>query len=117
MTEKRYDDAAYYYWLLALEHLKFVTNAHDELTDEDVSYLAKFEELKQKSEIYYSFRHIAKFIDEPFTSLQADSLFHISRYLVNLLGKEHYYGISRVYILYTLGKQAKNLEAYKVRIL
>ena len=93
VTEKRYDDASYYYWLLALEHLKFVKNQYDELTPEDLEHIEEFEALKKKSEIYYAYRNIAKFVDEPFTSLQGESLFHIARYLINALGKDHFYGI------------------------
>ena len=54
------------------------------------------------------------FQDEPFTSYMPEALFNISRFLLHELSVTHPPGISKFATMYTLAKQARNLEAYKL---
>ncbi|KAK7079218.1 hypothetical protein SK128_004845, partial [Halocaridina rubra] len=57
---------------------------------------------------------IFSFKDEPFTSYMPESLFNISRFLMHELMAAQPDGISKFSTMYTLAKQARNLEAYKL---
>jgi intraflagellar transport protein 122 len=68
-----------------------------------------------RSDWYYAYQHIHTFCNDPFTSLQPEMLFQVSRFLINSMRQaESPPGVSRVNILYTLAKQANVLGAYKL---
>ena len=46
--------------------------------------------------------------------MMPESLFNVARFLLNTIVGEQPFRISRVYILYTLAKQGKNLGAFKL---
>ncbi|GMI36406.1 hypothetical protein TrRE_jg11942 [Triparma retinervis] len=113
VTEGRFKDAAYYYFLLGTETLKGVKLGKDLKKNE--RNLALYQEYMAKADWYYAYSSIHTFCNDPFTSLQPEMLFQVSRFLINSMGNSDApYGISRVNILYTLAKQAKVLGAFKL---
>ena len=109
VNESRFDDASYYYWILAMQDLDTARGAED-----PAEMLAKFREHHHKASIYYAYHTIQRYTDEPFTSYMPEALFNISRYLLHELSKEHPKGVSKFSVLYALAKQARNLGAYKL---
>lgn len=116
VREARFVDAAYYFYRLAMEHLRAVTHAPTELTETDREHLQQYQQCRARAELYYAYNSVHRYTEDPFTSLQAEALFNMARYLLARLITESEVplGISRVYILYTLAKQATNLEAFKL---
>lgn len=109
IIEKRYKDASYFYWLLSQLSLELNKNF------DDIKLL--FNQYSDKADIYYVYHEIFLYQEEPFTSLQPEALFSMSRYLINKLqGDKLIDGISKVQIIYTLIKQAKILGAYKLNM-
>ena len=109
VNESRFDDASYYYWILAVQDIDMAKEAED-----PTELLAKFHEHHNKASIYYAYHTIQRYTDEPFTSYMPEALFNISRYLLHELIKEHPKGVSKFSVLYALAKQARNLGAYKL---
>jgi len=66
VIEKRFQDAAQYYWLLSAESLRLVKEAGDRGTKEDRKFSASFEEYMRLSEIYQAYHLIHKFIEESY---------------------------------------------------
>ena len=117
VTENRYNDAGYYYWLLATEILKnFTSTTPDELEHNAVDQrnLERFYEFQQKAEIYYAYHSIYRYTDEPFTSLLPDALFQTAQYILNHTREPVPHGLSKVYTLFALAKQGKVLGAFKL---
>ena len=99
LTQKKYNDTAYYYWLLAIEHLKF-------------NHIQKFKMYREKSQLYYAYNIINQYIQSPFTSYTAEILFYAAKFALNLYDENS--KISKVALLYILAKQCMELEAYKL---
>lgn len=117
VLENRYQDAAYYFWLLAQETVKMVKNGPEELSDEERVLLKKFREHKASADMFYAYSFVHDYTEQPFTSMLTESLFQAARFLLNMMGNQETetpFGISRVYTLFTLAKQAKSLSAYKL---
>jgi len=132
VVERRLQDAAYYSWLLASENLKMLrktsttstkppsntkeSKESDAGTDAlgGVQWLENYKHYKNLSELYYGFHYIQQYVDAPFTAMVPEALFNISRFLLNRLGNQQPFGISRVYIMFTMAKHANTLEAYKL---
>ncbi len=66
VIEKRFQDAAQYYWMLSAESLRLVKQAGDQATKEDKKFLASFEEYMKLSEIYQAYHLIHTFIEESY---------------------------------------------------
>eukprot|EP00743_Colponemidia_sp_Colp-15_P003978 GILK01004290.1.p1 GENE.GILK01004290.1~~GILK01004290.1.p1 ORF type:complete len:1251 (-),score=266.14 GILK01004290.1:264-4016(-) len=124
VVERRYEDAGYYFWLLAVENLRMIkpqtSNMHPNnnlvlLTPEDQKRRAKFQEFSLYSELYYGYNFIRKYVEDPFTTILPETVFNVARYLSNVMGKEHSpHGVSRVYIWFALAKQSRSLGAFKL---
>ena len=113
VVEGRFKDASYYYSLLGTEILKGIKLTKD--MKKNQKYLTQYEEFMKKADWYYAYSSIHNFCNDPFTSLQPEMLFQVSRYLINSMGQiDAPSGISRVNTLYTLAKQAKVLGAFKL---
>ena len=80
----------------------------------DTQWLENYKHYKNLSELYYGFHYIQQYVDAPFTNMVPEALFNISRFLVNRLGNQQPFGISRVYTLFTMAKHANTLEAFKL---
>lgn len=103
VAECRYKDASYYYWLLSKEM-------------EEDNQLIKQAEYELKADLYYAYSSVHSFVTDPFTSHQPDTLFQVSRFIINSLGSADStpIGISRAATLFTLAKQAMKLSAFKL---
>lgn len=66
VIEKRFQDAAQYYWMLSAESLRLVKQAGEAATKEDKKFLASFEEYMKLSEIYQAYHLIHTFIEESY---------------------------------------------------
>jgi intraflagellar transport protein 122 len=113
VMESRYGDAGYYYWQLSMAALGDLSSIEErgESLDEARERAKLFQ---KKAEQYYAFDSIQRYIAEPFTSHQPDSLFNIARFLLNGVRSSVPLGISKVAVLYSLAKQSRNLGAFKL---
>nr|XP_005997893.1 PREDICTED: intraflagellar transport protein 122 homolog [Latimeria chalumnae] len=109
VVESRFNDAAYYYWMLSMQCLD-IANEKEEKTE----MLRKFHHFQHLAELYHVYHSIQRYTDEPFSSHLPETLFNISRFLLHNLTKETPLGISKVNTLYALAKQSKALGAYKL---
>lgn len=115
VTEGRFKDASFYYWMRATETIQILEQKGIKSEKERAEATAKYEELSCKADLYYAYQHIQTYTKEPFTCLEPIVLFQVARFIINQLGTgEAPPGISRVDTLYTLAKQAKLLGAYKL---
>lgn len=103
VSEARFKDAAYYYWLLSKE-----AEGSD---DPSVQY-----EYEHKADLYFAYATVHAYVNEPFTTHQPETLFQVSRFIINSLGASDSipYGISKASTLYTLAKQALTIGAFKL---
>uniref|UniRef100_A0A0N4ZE90 Intraflagellar transport protein 122 homolog n=1 Tax=Parastrongyloides trichosuri TaxID=131310 RepID=A0A0N4ZE90_PARTI len=103
VQEKRFMDASYYHWKLAMIYLvKSQTSP---------KFVKKFLECQNDSDIYYAYDIIYKSTTEPFTNVRKDNLFNILRYLI--LNLEDTPNISRVTILFAFSELCKEFKAFK----
>ncbi|GBG34100.1 Intraflagellar transport protein 122-like [Hondaea fermentalgiana] len=135
ITEQRYEDAAYYLWLLSGEQLS-LAGAAEEFAgrNEDdgeekrpgsgkgkiapkgpgakhLQASAHFQSLAQQ---YFAYGIISRYTDEPFSSLEPETVFNAGRFLMNVMGPQAPYGISRAAILWAVGKEGETFGAYKL---
>lgn len=104
ISESRFKDAGYYYWLLSKGELDANSNA------------LKLAEYEHKADLYYAYASVHAFIMDPFTSHLPESLFQVSRFIINSIGSNEIvpFGISKSATLYTLVRQSIKLGAYKL---
>ena len=105
VSESRFKDAAYYYWLLSREG-----DGSDNFPIQQQS------EFEQKADLYFAYSNVHTYITDPFTAAQPEMLFQVSRYIINSLGNSDYvpFGISKAATLFTLARQAMSLGAFKL---
>jgi intraflagellar transport protein 122 len=107
VLECRFKDAAYYYWVLA----------KDAESDESGSATTQMQhEWEHKADLYFAYSTIHAFVTDPFTSHQPETLFQVSRFIVNSLGTAEIIpsGISKAATLYTLAREAMHLGCFKL---
>uniref|UniRef100_A0ABI7X6N3 Intraflagellar transport protein 122 homolog n=1 Tax=Felis catus TaxID=9685 RepID=A0ABI7X6N3_FELCA len=109
VVENRFNDAAYYYWMLSMQCLDIAQDP----AQKDVM-LDKFHHFQHLAELYHGYHAIHQYTEEPFSSHLPETLFNISRFLLHSLTKDPPLGISKVKTLFTLAKQSKALGAYKL---
>ena len=103
ISEKRFQDAAQYYWMLATESLQLVKNVGNKSTKEDKKYLKNFDEFTRLAEIHQAYNLINRYVEESYRNMIRDSLyyesvFNAARFLVNNLGNRQPNGINKVYV-------------------
>uniref|UniRef100_A0A2K6M283 Intraflagellar transport protein 122 homolog n=1 Tax=Rhinopithecus bieti TaxID=61621 RepID=A0A2K6M283_RHIBE len=109
VAESRFNDAAYYYWMLSMQCLDIAQDP----AQKDMM-LGKFHHFQRLAELYHGYHAIHRHTEDPFSVHRPETLFNISRFLVHSLPKDTPLGISKVKILFTLAKQSKALGAYKL---
>ena len=135
VMERRYEDAAHYFWLLSMEHLSYVRAAsRAEMGAAEAHHLRQYEEFRHYSELYHAYEFVRKAIDEPFHSIHGDIIFNAARFLVMRMASRQRrlaarapgdeaasaaeypapVGISMVYIYYALARYSEQLGAYKL---
>uniref|UniRef100_A0A2K5I4K7 Intraflagellar transport protein 122 homolog n=1 Tax=Colobus angolensis palliatus TaxID=336983 RepID=A0A2K5I4K7_COLAP len=110
VAESRFNDAAYYYWMLSMQCLDI---AQADPAQKDMM-LGKFHHFQHLAELYHGYHAIHRHTEDPFSVHRPETLFNISRFLLHSLPKDTPLGISKVKILFTLAKQSKALGAYKL---
>ncbi|XP_042679497.1 intraflagellar transport protein 122 homolog isoform X1 [Centrocercus urophasianus] len=110
VVESRFNDAAYYYWMLSMQCLDIAQENEDQKTE----MLQKFHHFQRLAEVYHVYHYIQRYTEEPFSFHLPETLFNISRFLLHSLTKETPLGISKINTLFTLAKQSKALGAYKL---
>lgn len=102
VSESRFKDASYYYWMLS--------------KDPDVTNPAAHAECERKADLYFAYSTVHAYVTDPFTSHQPETLFQVSRFIINSLGNAEVipHGISKASTLYTLARQAMTLGVYKL---
>ncbi|OMJ73010.1 hypothetical protein SteCoe_28414 [Stentor coeruleus] len=115
ISEKRFKDAASFFWKLALEHLSLIKDCMTP-TSEDAEHFSQYENLKSQSEIYYAYSKIHIYAELPFllpTPNYEESIFYGCRFLLNSLPGKSPAGINKLYVYYSLGRLATKLGAYQ----
>ncbi|XP_044767186.1 intraflagellar transport protein 122 homolog [Coccinella septempunctata] len=110
VSESRFNDAGYYYWILARQCLDLAQIS----SENQKSYLRKFHQNERLAELYYAYHSLHRYLEEPFTSFLPEALFNIARFLMSETVKSKPNGVSQFYILYCLSKQARKLGANKL---
>ncbi|XP_011915701.1 PREDICTED: intraflagellar transport protein 122 homolog isoform X8 [Cercocebus atys] len=111
VAESRFNDAAYYYWMLSMQCLDI---AQADPAQKDMM-LGKFHHFQRLAELYHGYHAIHRHTEDPFSVHRPETLFNISRFLLHSLPKDTPLGISKVRkILFTLAKQSKALGAYRL---
>ncbi|XP_055115099.2 intraflagellar transport protein 122 homolog isoform X6 [Symphalangus syndactylus] len=110
VAESRFNDAAYYYWMLSMQCLDI---AQADPAQKD-TMLGKFHHFQRLAELYHGYHAIHRHTEDPFSVHRPETLFNISRFLLHSLPKDTPSGISKVKILFTLAKQSKALGAYRL---
>lgn len=116
ISEKRYEDASYYFWMLSMQHLESLpSDVPAEALDKiQRKTLQKYRHYLELSEVYYAYHNVQRYMDEPFTSHLSESLFNMSRFILGYLNRRpHPSGISKVYVLYAFAKLSRVLGAFK----
>ena len=119
--EGRFPDAARHYFELAEEHLDVVAKLRRRGTQGTPSsgservHLRKAKSADEMASLYHAYNFVWQYTEEPFTTLDTETVFNVSRYLLNMLGGLDHdpEGISRVHVLYALAQTAQQLEAFK----
>jgi len=117
VIEKRFRDAAKYFFILACEYLRLVKDSENP-DKEDAKNLKKYEENSTKAEIYHAYNYVHRLIEDPYHSmvhgaLINETIFNASRFLVNSIGSLSLPGINKVYIYYALSLLGSKFEAYR----
>ncbi|KAM9276931.1 intraflagellar transport protein 122 homolog isoform 3-T3 [Morus bassanus] len=110
VVESRFNDAAYYYWMLSMQCLDIAQENEQQKNE----MLQKFHHFQHLAEVYHVYHSIQRYTEEPFSFHLPETLFNISRFLLHSLTKETPLGISKVNTLFALAKQSKALGAYKL---
>ncbi|XP_009078745.1 PREDICTED: intraflagellar transport protein 122 homolog [Acanthisitta chloris] len=110
VVESRFNDAAYYYWMLSMQCLDIAQENEQQTTE----MLQKFHHFQRLAEVYHVYHSIQRYTEEPFSFPMPDILFNSSRFLLHSLTKETPLGISKVNTLFALAKQSRALGAYKL---
>ncbi|NXX80241.1 IF122 protein, partial [Urocolius indicus] len=110
VVESRFNDAAYYYWMLSMQCLDIAQENEEQKTE----MLQKFHHFQHLAEVYHVYHFIQRYTEEPFSFHLPETLFNLSRFLLHSLTKETPLGISKVNTLFALAKQSKALGAYKL---
>jgi hypothetical protein len=81
----RYEDGAYYFWTLAMQHRDQLPDniPAKQLNPDQKKTLDFFHEYYALSEVYYAYHFVSRYMDEPFTSHQSESLFNMALFVLN----------------------------------
>lgn len=113
VMESRFGDAGYYFWQLSMAALGNLESVKERGESPD-NVMKQMRDFQHRANLYYAYDSIQRYIAEPFTSHQPESLFNIARYLLHAIKDNVPMGVSKVAILYSLAKQSRNLGAFKL---
>ena len=69
IAEKRYQDAAQYYWMLATESLRLVTKVGAKSSKDDKKYIKFYDNYSKLAEIYQAYNQVNRYIEENYRSV------------------------------------------------
>ena len=122
ISEKRFQDAAQYYWMLATESLKLVGEEKKAPAEgqaaKPTNYMENFQDYLKLAEIYQAYNLVSRHSEDSFRSassseLMDEAVFNAARFLVSNLAGRQPNGINIVYVYYTLATLGCKFEAYK----
>jgi intraflagellar transport protein 122 len=119
VSEKRFQEAAQFYWMMAAESLRLVKETVPEKqSKDDKKYHDNFEEYTRLAQIYQAYHQVYRFIEVSYEAviqgpLYNQAVFNASRFLVCSLAHRQPMGISKVYIFYALSFLGTRFEAFK----
>lgn len=120
--EKRFTDAAHYFWLMADEVLSMLRSQSKQQSRRS-ALLNRFWRLYRASEIYYVYSFVYDSTEQPFRTLQPEALLNAARFLLMRLAamqdwqnSSSFYlrGISRSRIYIALTQEGERLGAYRL---
>lgn len=86
----------------------------EDLNSEQRKTLEHFHQYYNLSEVYFAYHSVQRYMDEPFTSHQSESLFNMALFVLNYINRNQApRGISTVYVLFALAKLGRVLGAYR----
>lgn len=117
VIEKRFNDAAQYYFMMATEYLSLVEKP-DSPSASDYKNIKSYEENSLKSEIYLAYQNVFQLIENPYHnivhgSLTNETIFNAARFLSNTFKTVYTEGVNKVYVYYALAFMAAKFEAFK----
>jgi intraflagellar transport protein 122 len=111
VIQNQYKRAAHYYHLLCRD---LINNSNMSQTCDKDKYLEEWEMFNQYSEIYYAYDQVFKYIEDPFTMCQPESLMNSAKFvLVYIFNTLNPPNISKAYTLYCLAKISFRLKCFK----
>lgn len=118
IVEKRFQDAAQYYWMLAAESLQMVKKLDGQSSKEDVMAFKNYGEYIKLSEVYQAYNLVYKFTEESYGAmtqgaLYTEAIFNSARFLVNNMPAKSPLGVSKVSIFFALATLGFKFENYK----
>lgn len=117
VLERRFRDAGYCYWLLADEIASSLKGKkRDSLSDAERDDLARFEEHKDRAEMYYAYHLVHRAMNEPFRTSLPTTLLNVGQFLLAKFASrdEMPPGVSLAYVLITLATHGETLRAHKL---
>lgn len=113
--ERRFEDAAYYYYQLAIEALKSVSHPIDFMTPDDHTALGRFSDLYDRSDTYFAYSILHRAATAPFKSNTDSTVLNAARFvLMRVSGREPPPGVSVATATWLLAQQAVAARAYKL---
>eukprot|EP01028_Stygiella_incarcerata_P008814 TRINITY_DN3952_c0_g1_i1.p1 TRINITY_DN3952_c0_g1~~TRINITY_DN3952_c0_g1_i1.p1 ORF type:complete len:1238 (-),score=308.25 TRINITY_DN3952_c0_g1_i1:116-3280(-) len=112
VTEERFQDASFYYFVLSMEELKLFDQTGDPHARE------MFEDSRERAEMYFAYHHVKSFVEAPFTPMEPENLFHMTRFLSMKISSRKLHqripkGMSRLLIAYAMAKLSQQLSCFK----
>ncbi len=117
VIEKRFNDAAQYYFMMATEYISLVQKP-DFPSADDYKNIKHFEENNLKAEIFMAYQNVHQLIENPYHNLvhgalTNDTIFNAAWFLSNTFKTVYTEGINKVYVYYALSFMAAKFEAFK----
>lgn len=119
VSERRFQDAAQFYWIMAAESLRLVKEVNpDKQSKDEQMYFKNFDEYTKLAQIYQAYNLVHKFIEVSYEAvingpMYNEAIFNASRFLVCAIQSRQPMGISKVYIFYALSFLGTRFEAFK----
>lgn len=114
IIERRFKDAGYYFFLLSEEYRRTIKKDDIDTNPETQELYDNWKKYREQADLYYAYRFIHQYVEEPFTTISTDSLLNVARFLINEIKDTQPFGMSRVSILHTMAKLGKELNANKL---
>eukprot|EP00817_Percolomonadidae_sp_ATCC50343_P007795 CAMPEP_0117420108 /NCGR_PEP_ID=MMETSP0758-20121206/1516_1 /TAXON_ID=63605 /ORGANISM="Percolomonas cosmopolitus, Strain AE-1 (ATCC 50343)" /LENGTH=951 /DNA_ID=CAMNT_0005201535 /DNA_START=652 /DNA_END=3504 /DNA_ORIENTATION=- len=111
VTENRFNDAAYYFWLLARKSLDLAIEENGSKNMRKISQFMKFRKL---SHLYYAYENIYQYSVQPFNSVAPNFLFNRARFLLMTIRGSGPFGISKVFVTLALARLSYSLGNFEL---